>query len=126
VSLPKLTSVEDVAPETWALVLRLNRFGDPRQLILASMYRHLAHAPDFLRRIESALAPVEADGSLARAIAANRRDAQQRAKTLASAIEADRPAFAEPVENSVSAFVDHAIGKMVTICRAVRMARGVA
>ena len=27
-SLPKLASAEDVAPETWALVLRLNRFGD--------------------------------------------------------------------------------------------------
>ena len=72
VVLPKLASADDVAPETWALVLRLNRFGDPRQIILASMYRHLAHAPAFLRQVEAALAPVEADGSLARAIAANR------------------------------------------------------
>ena len=30
VVLPKLASAEDVAPETWALVLRLNRFGDPQ------------------------------------------------------------------------------------------------
>jgi hypothetical protein len=27
------------------------------------------------------------------------------------------------VDASVSAFVDHAIGKMVTICRAIRQAR---
>jgi hypothetical protein len=124
VTLPKLMSAEDVTPETWALVLRLNRFGDPHQVILASMYRHLAHAPDFLRRIEAALAPVDADGSLGQAIASNRRDAHGRAKLLARAIDAQRPPFAGRVETSVSAFVDHAIGKMVTICRAIRRARG--
>jgi hypothetical protein len=122
--LPKLASAEDVTPETWALVLRLNRFGDPHQIILASMYRQLAHAPDFLRRVETALTPVEADGSLARAIAANRRDAHECATVLARAIDAQRPSFAGQVETSVSAFVDHAIGKMVTICRAIRRARG--
>jgi hypothetical protein len=124
VTLPKLASAEDVAPETWALVLRLNRFGDPHQLILASMYRHLAHAPDFLRRVETVLTPIEDDGALARAIAANRQDVHERAKLLARAIDAERPAFAGQVEASVSAFVDHAIGKMVTICRAIRVARG--
>jgi hypothetical protein len=124
ITLPKLATAEDVAPETWALVQRLNGFGDSRQVILASMYRHLAHAPDFLRRIETALTPVEADGSLARAIASNRQAAHRQAMLLARAIEAGRPAFAAQVEASVSAFVDHAIGKMVTICRAVRVARG--
>jgi hypothetical protein len=123
VGLPKLASVEDVAPETWALVLRLNRFGDPHQVILASMYRQLAHAPDFLRQVEAALTPVEVDGSLARAIAANRRDAHESAKVLARAIDAQRPSFAGQVETSVSVFVDHAIGKMVTICRAIHQAR---
>jgi hypothetical protein len=125
VVLPKLVSAEDVTPDTWTLVLRLNRFGDPHRVILASMYRQLAGTPDFLRRVEAALAPVETDGSLARAIAANRRDAHERAKILARAIDAKRPAFADAVETSVSAFVDHAIGKMVTICRAVRQARGI-
>jgi len=121
--LPKLASAGDVAPEVWSLVLRLNRFGDPHQVILASMYRHLAHAPEFLRRVEAALTPVEADGSLARAIAANRHDAHKRAMVLARAIDVQRPSFAYQVETSVSAFVDHAIGKMVTICRAIRQAR---
>lgn len=124
VTLPKLASADDVTPDTWALVLRLNCFGDPHQVILASMYRHLAHAPTFLERIEAALAPTEADGSLVRAITANRRDAHERSRLLGRAIEAERPAFARQVETSVSAFVDHAIGKMVTICRAIRVARG--
>lgn len=127
VILPKLASEEEVAPETWARVLRLNTFGDrPQPLILASMYRHLAHAPFFLERIEAALAPVAADGSLGRAIEANRNDAKARSALLAREISADRPQAAAGIEAGVSAFVDHAIGKMVTICRAIRRARGTA
>ena len=122
VVLPKLASEADVSPETWEMVLRLNRFGDrPEPLILASMYRHLAHAPDFLQRLEAALAPVQADGSLGRAILTNRMAAAERARVLARAISAGRPALADKIEIGVSAFVDHAIGKMVTICRAIRI-----
>jgi hypothetical protein len=125
VELPPLASEADVPPETWQRVLRLNRFGDRIEpLILASMYRHLAHAPEFLQRLEAALTPVQGDGSLDQAILANRRSAYQRARVLGRAIVADRPALAEQIEASVSAFVEHAIGKMVTICRAIRVARG--
>ncbi|TAJ34175.1 MAG: hypothetical protein EPO67_06315 [Reyranella sp.] len=125
VALPKLATQEDVSPETWACVLRLNRFGDrPQPLILASMYRHLAHAPGFLAKIETALAPVEADGSLRRTIDGNLADAKRRAAVLARAISAESPPSGERIEQGVSAFVDHAIGKMVTICRAIRTARG--
>ena len=124
VVLPKLASEADVSRETWQLVLRLNRFGDrPQPLILASMYRHLAHAPAFLQRLEAALTPVQADGSLERAIASNRSAAREQARVLARAISADRPALAHEIETGVAAFVDHAIGKMVTICRAIRAAR---
>jgi hypothetical protein len=126
VELPKLASEGDVSLETWRRVLRLNRFGDsPQPLILASMYRHLAHSPAFLERLERALMPVHADGSLDQAIAVNRRTAAEQARILARGIIADRPQLAAEIETSVSAFVDHAIGKMVTICRAVRMARQV-
>lgn len=123
VVLPKLASEGEVSPETWALVLRVNRFGDPRQIILASMYRHLAHAPAFLQQLESALTSVESDGSLAHAIAANRAEAYARAKVLARATNGERPLRAVEIEAAVSAFIDHAIGKMVTICRAIRVAR---
>lgn len=125
VDLPPLAAEADVSPETWQRVLRLNRFGDrPEPVILASMYRHLAHAPVFLQRLEAALTPAQADGSLDRAILGNRRLAHQRARVLARAIPADRPRLGEKIEASVSAFVEHAIGKMVTICRAIRVARG--
>lgn len=126
VALPKLASESDVSPETWALVLRLNRFGDrPQPLILASMYRHLAHAPAFLERLEAALAQVQADGSLDRAIVGNREVARAEARVLARAIRPDPPPPAAPqIAASVNAFLDHAIGKMVTICHAVKVARG--
>lgn len=125
VTLPPLASEADVSTETWALVQRLNRFGDrPQPLILASMYRHLAHAPAFLQRVEQALVPAQADGALDRAIAANRAAALQTARQLAQAISAQRPALAGKIETSVSGFVDHAIGKMVTIGRSIRVARG--
>ncbi len=124
-TLPALASESDVAPETWQRVMRLNKFGDSAQpLILASMYRHLAHAPEFLARLEPALAAVHADGSLARAIATNREMAHRSARVLACAIVADWPPRAADIDRSVTAFVIHAIGKMVTICRAVRVARG--
>jgi len=124
VTLPRLASREEVSPDVWALVVRLNRFGDKEQVILASMYRHLAHAPTFLRRLEAALEPVERDGSLERAIAANRQDAAARASTLARAIDAPPAPLANQIETGVTAFVDHAIGKMVTIWRSIRVARG--
>lgn len=124
-SLPKLATEQDVDAATWALVLRLNKFGDePQPLILASMYRHLAHAPSFLQRVEAALAPVEADGSLRRAIAGNRQAATTLSSTIARAISTKRPVLAGEIEQAVGLFVDHAIGKMVTICRSIRLARG--
>jgi hypothetical protein len=121
VTLPRLASQDDVSPEVWALVLRLNRFGDRRQLILASMYRHLAHAPAFLQQLETALNPVE--GALERIILGNRAMAYERSRLLARAIEAPMPEHAAEIGQAVAAFVDHAIGKMVTICRAIRVAR---
>jgi hypothetical protein len=124
-ALPKLASEEDVTPETWAMVLRLNKFGDePQPRVLASMYRHLAHAPAFLERVEAALAPGAADGSLRRAILDNRNKAATLSADVAHAISAGRPAHAAEIEKAMGLFVDHAIGKMVTICRAIRVARG--
>ena len=46
------------------------------------------------------------------------------ALNLARTVSADAPQHARQIEASVGAFVEHAIGKMVTICRSVRVARG--
>ena len=122
--LPPLASEGDVAPDVWAMVLRLNHFGDRSEpLILASMYRQLAGSPAFLKRVKAALASVQADGTLDRAITANRETARTQARTIARAISAPPPPPV-PIEAGVAAFLDHAISKMVTICRAIRVARG--
>ena len=110
-----------MSPDVWALVLRLNAFGDREQIILAGMYRQLAGTPAFLRLLEVALAKADLDG----AIAANRARAHEMSRVMARAITVPPPPRAAEIEASVSAFVDHAIGKMVTICRAIRVARGV-
>ncbi len=123
VALPKLNSAQDVSPETWALVLRLNAFGDREQVILASMYRQLSGTPAFLRLLERALARVQEDGSLDQSIEANRAQAGATARLIARAITAPGAPHAAEIARSVSAFVEHAIGKMVTICRAIRSAR---
>ena len=126
IALPRLADEADVAPETWQRVLRLNGMGDTgRPVILASMYRHLAHAPAFLEQVEAALSPAARDGSLREIVVANRDGAYERARVLALAIDARRPdrVIERAVEPAVTAFLDHAIGKMVTICRAIRSAR---
>jgi hypothetical protein len=124
VTLPKLATEADVSPDIWALVLRLNKFGDrPEPLILASMYRHLAHAPQFLLQVERVLAPAQAEGALDRAIIANRATAHGESRVLARAISVPAPKERAAIEAGVAAFVEHAIGKMVTICRALRAAR---
>jgi hypothetical protein len=125
--LPVLPVQKDVGPQTWERVVRLNKLADQREpIILASMYRHLAHWPRFLEQIEAALATVDAGGSLRQAVEANKAAAWEKACVIASAIEAPLPAtvLALRIERGTKAFVDHAIGKMVTICRSIRVARG--
>ena len=84
------------------------------------MYRQLSGTPAFLRLLEQALAKADLD----KAIAANRSTATGMSRLLAQAISAPPTPYAAAIERGVSAFVDHAIGKMVTICRAIRVARG--
>ena len=94
-------------------------------VILASMYRQLAHAPGFPAPGRS-----RAGAGRSRRLArpCDRRQPEGRPRTGEGPGAGDRRATAATwpaqVEASVSAFVDHAIGKMVTICRAIRQARG--
>ena len=127
VPLPELLSQKDVGPQTWARVVRLNQFADRSEpVILASMYRHLAHWPRFLEQVEAALAPLQADRSLGRIVDANKAAAWAQSRVIARSIDATAPdaVLALRIERGVGAFVDQAIGKMVTICRAIRAARG--
>lgn len=127
-TMPKLLSEADVAPETWALVLRLNMLGERDEgRVLASMYRHLAHWPGVLGLAWMLLSPADADGSLGGAIADNLSTAKARARALAGRLKPSSAADLPPTERAaarraITLFVDHPIGKMVTICRMLRLA----
>jgi hypothetical protein len=122
IPLPRLLSLDDMAPATADLVARLNRFGANRPSpILASMYRHLAHWPPYLALSWSTLAPLDADGRLGRAIEAATALAGARAAQmvlppavpLASGIRIQVAAALEP-------FTGEVIAKMVVICALMR------
>lgn len=127
-ALPRLLSEADVAPETWALVLRLNMLGERDEgRVLASMYRHLAHWPGALALAWMLLSPVDADGSLGGMIADNLAAAKARARLLAGMLKPSSAANLPPAERAaarkaITLFVDHPIGKMVSICRMLRLA----
>lgn len=126
--LPKLLTEADVSPETWALVRRLNMLGERDEgRVLASMYRHLAHWPGVLGLTWALLAPADADGSLSGAIADNLATAKARARALAGRLKPSSaadlpPAQRQAARRAITLFVDHPIGKMVTICRMLRLA----
>ncbi|MBV9835849.1 MAG: hypothetical protein JO055_15640 [Alphaproteobacteria bacterium] len=127
-ALPKLLSDADMSPETWALVQRLNMLGERDEgRVLASMYRHLAHWPGVLGVIWTLLAQADADGSLGSVISDNLAAAKVRARVLANRLKPSGAADLPPTQRAaarkaVTLFVDHPIGKMVTICRMLRLA----
>ena len=127
-ALPKLLNEADVSPETWALVQRLNMLGERDEgRILASMYRHLAHWPGVLGVIWTLLAQSDADGGLGSVVSDNLAAAKARARVLASRLKPSGandlpPAQRAAARKAITLFVDHPIGKMVTICRMLRLA----
>jgi hypothetical protein len=63
IRLPPLLRLDELAPPTARLVLRLNRIGAAGQdPVLASMYRNLAHWPGYLALAWALLAPLDANG----------------------------------------------------------------
>lgn len=123
VSLPRLLAASEMAPAAAMLVERLNMIGErDGGRIVASMYRHLAHGPGFLALAWSLLAPLDASGTLGSAIAANLARARDKAALLTARIGTAPPPAptARDARAAITRFVEHPIGKMVTICRVLR------
>ncbi len=125
--LPALLRLEDMAPATAALVLRLNRIGaagpDP---VLASLYRNLAHWPGYLALAWTLLAPLEAGGVLGEAIGDVRAAARVRAAAIAGLAPRPRAVLAAAqrpaVEQAIGRFTGDAIARMVVLCGVLRAA----
>ncbi len=120
--LPALPTLDGLAPDTAALVLRLNQLGAGRpDPILASMYRHLAYWPDFLAAIEGRLAPLTLRPMIDAALAAARVEGRAFAPTLADL--PGLPAASVPqVRAALTRFAEDALARMVVICASVRKA----
>ncbi len=116
-ALPKLLTLDEVAADTADLIRRINLLGDRDQgRILASMYRHLAHWPGFLALSYAHLAPLAADGRLASMIA----QAISLGDSAGARLQADLailppPSTVDQVRRAATAFIEHAIGKMVPV-----------
>jgi hypothetical protein len=125
IPLPPLPGL-DALPEPVAnLVLTLNRLGTRRDNpVLASMYRHLAYWPAYLALSWALIAPLDADGSLERAIADALARAQARARSLATQLRAPPldAATGDTIRAAVEPFAGDVIGKMVVICGLLRAA----
>ena len=120
--LPPLPALDDLAPETAALVLRLNHIGAGRpDPILASMYRHLAYWPEFLAAIDAKLAPVAVRPLIEAALVAARIEGAHFAPSLAD-MPALPAASVSPVRAALTRFAEDALARMVVICAAVRNA----
>lgn len=120
IPLPPLLRLEAMAPETAALVLRLNGLGAGPEPILASMYRTLAHWPPYLALAWTLLAPLE---GLPATIAEVLALARSRAAGLVPAAVVPLPEAQRPVVRAaIDRFSGDAIARMVVLCGTLRAA----
>jgi hypothetical protein len=130
IPLPPLLNLAEMPPATAELVLTLNRLGTRRDNpILASMYRHLAHWPTYLSLIWAFIAPLDADGSLARSIEDAIAKGQTRAARHVMALHARSAMSVAPsdraaIRSAIEPFAGDVIAKMVVICGTLRAATG--
>ena len=127
IKLPPLLRLDELAPSTARLVLRLNRIGAAGQdPVLASMYRNLAHWPGYLALAWALLAPLDASGALAAAIEDALAQAQARAADVAARPPLPRavlaPALRPAVSRAIERFTGDAIARMVVVCGVLRRA----
>lgn len=116
-ALPRLLRLDEVDAETAALILAINLLGDRVQgRIVASMYRHLAHWPGYLALCHAHLAPLDADGRLARLIERTiALGAQAGARLQAGVPALPAPDSASEVRRAADDFLHNAIGRMVPV-----------
>jgi hypothetical protein len=130
IPLPPLLNLADMPPATAELVLTLNRLGTRRDNpILASMYRHLAYWPSYLSLTWAFIAPLDADGSLARSIDDAIAKAQTRAARHVMPLHAQSemsiaPSDGAAIRSAIEPFAGDVIAKMVVICGTLRAASG--
>ena len=122
IPLPPLPGLDALPAPVGNLVQALNGLGTRRENpVLASMYRHLAYWPGYLALSWALIAPLDADGSLERAIGDALAKARAQAAHLAEAPPLDA-ATGSAIRAAVEPFAGDVIAKMVVICALLRAA----
>lgn len=117
-TVPPLPQPATLDAPTRARLSRLDAFGDPGAgPPRASLYRHLAHWPDFLHDAEAALTPLHAQGAFLQATAMVQAQAARAAQLLPDL--AMESAFQARIDTAVGPLVRRIIPKMIPIGRAL-------
>jgi hypothetical protein len=129
-AMPTIPDINLLEPHVRTLVYRLNGLGTETgsSPVLATLYRHAAHWPNFLALVWMTLSPLDEGGQLLRAIASTKLEASRRGSELARELDAvPAGAAATDAASMIEQFVAHAISRMFVIGSVVRrcLPRGV-
>lgn len=108
---------------TRRIVEGLNQLGG-HDAIMPSMYRHLAHWPDFLVMIHRLIAPLAASGTLTRLFDETVQQSHHRGAQICAGMESPTASLSPDVERQIrealNQFVDGPLAKMTCIVQLVR------
>ena len=123
--MPELLVLSNMEASVRELVEDLNRIGG-RSDILPSMYRHLAHWPQYLGLLHVLLKTIETESGLesqiVNTIEETRAAAVQLLPQLANDVEPLSPETELQVREALSRFIEGTLGKMTTIIQLVSAA----
>jgi len=123
--MPELLVLSNMEASVRELVEDLNRIGG-RSDILPSMYRHLAHWPQYLGLLHVLLKTIETESGLesqiVNTIEETRAAAVQLLPQLANDVEPLSPETELQVRDALSRFIEGTLGKMTTIIQLVSAA----
>ena len=123
--MPELLVLSNMEASVRELVEDLNRIGG-RSDILPSMYRHLAHWPQYLGLLHVLLKTIETESGLesqiVNTIEKTRAAAVQLLPQLANDVEPLSPEIELQVRDALSRFIEGTLGKMTTIIQLVSAA----
>ena len=116
-NLPDLLEKPEIAPDVWMRLERVNRLGaGAASRSVATLWRHLAHYPRLLRLINHAFAPLQADGTIDRAVQGVFEQSQAEGARLAH-LRGDISTIPDPAIKMVAAYVagPSGVARMATI-----------
>jgi hypothetical protein len=125
-ALPPLLAFAELPPPVFALVRRLDEFGRlESSKAIASLYRHLAHWPEFLSIIYTSFEPLHRSGELTKAqlnlIAFGQRQCSKLLTIASRSLSPIATKSQNDVSRSLDEFTGLMIGRMMVMGKAMRL-----